>query len=277
MADSPFIYPAKQIEHGFSVSTAMGVLVTCGAADTKGAWTEIVSASNNTENSDNVAVELFPQHSINEAHRNYLVDVALGEAGSEHVIIANLGLIGTQAIGDEANGYIYNLPLKIPAGVRISVRGQSSLASSSFHALIRRLVGGYPGFGKTITVGADTSDTSGVNATVTSAGSWQAWVEMTSSLSENIKGFVISRIKEDSSWTNGALAMQIGVGSAGNEVVIAGPYTMVTNGANETMTLPTTPFLPIPIASGERVSVRAAATDVAVTDFNFEYILYGVI
>jgi hypothetical protein len=100
-----------------------GVVVTASAsADTKGAYTALGTT---TFDCDGFYVQLVP----GTATRNFLVDIAIGGAGSEVVILSNM-LVTAESGGNWVVVDDFYVPLPLPAGTAISARCQSHLAGS---------------------------------------------------------------------------------------------------------------------------------------------------
>lgn len=265
-----------ELDSGLDLTTAVGTLVTAaGSADTKGSWVEIESAAGNTFSSDVLKICLYDAGTTDDS---YLVDIAIGGAGSEEVIIENLFFLSGAATTTGGAFDVYEFPVTIPSGERIAARLQASTASSTLNVSIIR---GAPSFDQSdsttgvITIGADTVNTAGV--TVTSAdNAYGSWTEITSSLSDSIKGFCVGALHAPvSSYTGGAISYQVGVGSAGNEeIVSSGNITRQSSG--ETAFKPASAFIGVGIASGERIAIRAVSS-ASNGDFDLDYIIYGVL
>jgi len=93
---------------------------------TKGAYTTLIAA---TGEDTHLAYILFSDTSVQATRTDALVDIAIGPAGSEKVILPNL-LAGWKAGAQWGVGQLI-LPLRIPAGTRISARSQSIIASKA--------------------------------------------------------------------------------------------------------------------------------------------------
>jgi hypothetical protein len=99
--------------------------------------------------------------------RAFLVDIAIGGAGSETVIIPNL-LAGQQAASNTTSlgGSFYYFPIIIPAGVRISATCQSDTAADTVYCAVSLVQHQVPGkwYGSRVTAyGANTANSTGVS------------------------------------------------------------------------------------------------------------------
>jgi hypothetical protein len=109
-------------------STArIGTTVVAGAAHTKGAYATLIAA---TALRTQLVCIMISETQVAATRTDTLVDIAIGAAGSERVILPNI-LAGWRA-GARWNPLILTLPLRISAGARISARAQSITASKSF-------------------------------------------------------------------------------------------------------------------------------------------------
>ena len=108
-------------------------LATGGTAVTpvvgsKGNWAVVFAALDN----DTFGLIVQVQNSrTSAANRTYVVDVGIGGAGSEQVIIPDV--IGSNAVpnnGIGGGGLWYYFPIFIPAGTRIAVRAQGNVTTS---------------------------------------------------------------------------------------------------------------------------------------------------
>ena len=259
-------------EEGMVLSTSDGTVVTgSGTGDVKGAYTELVSAANNTVNS--VGGTIFIRS--NGAEDIILLDIAIGGAGSEVVVVPNLmfRMVGT------LSQIAIPIPVRISSGVRIAVRfqsggGGSDTAKIVLHRFIPTLAND-PGLSQGIDIGTDLASSSGTQvATSGSINTFGSWVELESSLSVAIKGFTITWFRDASSWTNASQTYQVAVGSAGNEeIIFKGQPVSVTGG--EVSYGWGTDFIPVGIASGERIAIRAATSVIAGSDQNMDFAIEG--
>lgn len=258
-------------DDSFVLANTAGTNVTAsGTADTKGSYVELVSAANNTTATRYLSIQFSGKAALAE----FLVDIAVGGAGSEEVVIDNIWVFDSTASAT----MIFALPYNIASGQRISARCQSNVSSGVITVLVSRQAGVFsqtPGLGEVTTYGANTTTTSGVQVARAGAAAWGSWVEMTASTTDAAKGFLVACHKEGlASWTTLQLVFQVAVGSAGNEEIISPTFTVTTN-SNETMMPGITQFIEAGIASGQRVSIRASGS-ASNGDLDLHYVLYLV-
>jgi hypothetical protein len=96
-----------------------------------------------------------------------LLDIAIGAAASEQVIIPNL-IAGNQAVtaSTSLGGSTYFFPIMIPKGVRVSATAQSVIVADTVHVAVHLFQHPIPGvwYGQRVTAyGADTATSSGTS------------------------------------------------------------------------------------------------------------------
>lgn len=115
---------SKVETYGFQSASTAGLVVDPGAsANTKGAYREITSS---TLRNHKGFLYIIDSGGSTAASANILMDIALGAAGSEQVIIPNLLLRSTSTFAGVAPPFSGFIPYHIPAASRIAVRAQSS-------------------------------------------------------------------------------------------------------------------------------------------------------
>ena len=117
--------PSSLVAMGTSTSTSTGTtLTTPGAANTKGAWTQITASTPQAFRAILVQVTLAAGTTTIPAS-NLKVDVAVGASGTESVIVANMNMRSStiEAISDGVPQT--TVPVHIPAGSRLAMRYQA--------------------------------------------------------------------------------------------------------------------------------------------------------
>jgi hypothetical protein len=276
MADFPLYGGSEQVSAGFVLANVEGTDLTSGLANTKGAYVELLSAANNTSNSTSIEVVLQMNVS-GTVTAQLLIDIAIGGAGSEEVIIPNLWYYSDNSLLHNVDTAYF--PINIPEGVRISARMQSDLASVIAPLHINLTNSGFQqpaSLSEVVDIGTDTSITGAVLvARSTTPGVFGSWVEIIASTVDEYSGFLVCAHRAADSWANTlALAYDVGVGSAGNEEIIM-ELSYATQGATETGHGMVTPYKPINIAKGSRLAIRAVG-NANNSDLDYEYAIYGV-
>lgn len=265
---------AKVVTAGIDLSLSSGVTVVGGAINTKGAWSEL-SASTGYES---CAVVVQMSQSVTSTNgARILLDIGVGGAGSEEVILSNL--ISSQVSQSVSKNSSFEFPLKIPAGVRVSARIQSTTATRRETVSIQLLTSSMSG-----QVGAGAVDTYGITAASSTAvqidcggtaDTKGAWSEITASTTNNIKGIFLGIGGNGNAATDQfGFLIDIGVGASGSEEVIVPDITMNTNTVEQYL-FPAKCY-GVSVASGQRLSVRGQSNTIDATDRVFEAALYGV-
>lgn len=271
MADFPLIGGgSKSVSVGYDASNTRGTAVTSSAtADTVGSWVELQSAASNTFQSDRVTVVVT---TLPATYADLLINISIGAAASETTIIPNLFCSIGSTFGLAV--YIFEFPISIPSGQRIAANCQSSGSSQTCYVNLIRNAGVNQSLSKISAIGSNTAGTSGVTVARSSANTFGSWVEITSSTATALKGFVVAGHRAADSWSNGKITYEVGVGGAGSEEIIYQGFISMTN-SNEGGANLSSPFVPVQVAVGQRLAIRAKSDD-ADPDFDFDYILYGV-
>lgn len=270
MADFPLFGGIKTEEVGFDFTAMTGTEIDTGVTiNTKGAYVELLSAANNTKDSFGVTVLIDKFTAITG---NTYIDIAIGEAGSEQVIIENLFyfLFSVQTI------QLYPFSIKIPKGVRISARSQGDVASMLPKVAVVLKKGNFKqgsALSGVKTLGAVTATTSGTLVTAGALG-FGAWAEIEAVTDREFSGFTVANHRTViNSWSNGNTIYQVGVGAAGFEEVVSDGNTTSTTGAENGGNF-ASEFNNVAIPKGSRVAIRVAAPIVN-ADFDNDFIFYG--
>ena len=115
--------------YGVNTATSRGTQVDPGAtAHTKGAWSQIVASSDEL---DGLFMALGHGPVSSTLNSGNLVDIGIGAAGSELVIVPNI-FVGNSQSGDSLLPAVTDLfRVKIPVGSRLAVRAQSTNNSAT--------------------------------------------------------------------------------------------------------------------------------------------------
>jgi len=262
----------SRMSSAVDAAASSGVAVAAaGTAHVKGSWVELVAA---TEfDADRVVVSL---HTMEEAGViTALVDLAVGAASSEQVVVADLLVAGgAQSIA------VADLPLHIPAGSRLSARAQASTISALTHVTARISAGGWgapPPAHRVVTYGASTADSGGTEADPGGAAHTKgAWSELTASSIAAHRGLMLGvGHRGNGALRNEEFLIDVGVGGSGSEQVVLADWAVAV-GLTETLTPQFSPVIPASIPAGSRLAVRAQCNDTDATDRVLDYVLYGV-
>lgn len=275
MPDWPSLGGDNRYEWGGDAANSRGVSLTApGAINTKGAWTQIIAATAFCATAINIHI------GEGQANPDQLIDIGIGGAGSEIVLISNM-VKGT-GTGNIGKGALYQFPLLIPQGVRISARYQTtSITSPNCRVSVRLMGQGFfsPSPLEVVTTyGADTTDSGGTSidpgATANTKG---AWTVLSASTGQPMRALVFAAGNQgNTTRTSCNWLVDVGMGGAGVEQVIVPNYWLEASSTDDTVTPQASPLFPVNIPSASRLVVRAQCSINTATVRLFDAVIYGV-
>jgi hypothetical protein len=275
MADWTTIEGCRQKAEGLDTANSRGVTVTAAAStNTKGAWA--VLAASTAEDCDILIVTI---NRAGTSNADYLVDIGVGGAGVEQVVVANL--LGSNSGTGSLFGVDCVLPISIPAATRLTARCQSTTLSAQTRVSCSMQLSGLAASeerSRATTYGANTADSGATSidpgATINTKGAWtQITSSTTSDLSALVLGFgnQVNAVRTDCTWL-----VDVGVGTAGSEVVIIADMLVQAEAADDALSPAFSPTFPVSIPASSALSVRAQCSINDATDRLFDVALYGV-
>jgi hypothetical protein len=246
-ADKPWFYQNEIL--AASWNTGSVTLTASATPHTKGSWSQIIASTSNVTTLIRFGVSGV---NVSAADSATLLDIGVGAAGSETVIVPNL------AIGGSA-GAFYSIPVEIPSGSRIAARIQGVRASQTATISVREFfafnAGDTASIGTTVDVlGVDTATSTGTAM----GGASGTWVEIEDSTTKNYIGFAIAPSTSDTDTASqGDTTYEIGVGAAGSEVAFG--YIQFAFGATENFSLPSSRSPNLfgrEVPTGSRLAIR---------------------
>ncbi len=282
-ADWPGFGGGQQVIN-FGADTANSLGTGCtksGTAHTKGSWEVLLTAANNTVEADWIVLQV----TASDDSMAFLLDIGVGDSGSEKVLIPNLlHDQSQQAFFSNMVTQTWSFPLHISAGTRISARCQGTGTFTRDMLVSGQLIEGDmmfgPGYSKCEAWGVSTAGTSGDSidpgTMVDTLGAWSA-LEATTNI--EAKALVVSfgnQLNNERTVTFGWLT-DIGVGALDSEEVLI-PQIFHHNGYSGVAAFSHGPhgIFPVNIATGERVSARAQCGITEATDRLFDIVIYAV-
>lgn len=259
---------------GFSASASYGTPTSASASiNTKGTWTQMTSST--TYPTDWVRVQAQNNHT-----GRALIDVGVGAAAAEQVLIPDLHLAGQigGSIGGECVSWLF--PVSIPAGSRVSIRSQSSIASLQCTVLLQlggsSLINGSPlgtvtAYGAVSTTSGATNLDPGATAHVDSA-----WVQLVAATTGQTKWVCIAIGHDGQLVTTSSTALlDLAIGAGGSEVEILSDIFVSSGGVSEQVGSSCLSF-PLVIPAGVRLSARMRTVATASPDRVNGVVVYGV-
>ena len=257
---------------GEDTSGSTGTAVVANSTiNTKGSWVELIASTS-------FDYEEFILELMGRDGASVLVDIGIGAAASEVVIIPNIP-VNLNGTGTGAVASIAPIPVKIPAGTRIAARSQSD--SSSYSLDVKGLGKGNtlmqsPGRGIVTTYGANVSDSRGAlvdcGATANTKGSY---TEITASTTYDLTDLIVCLGSINTFSITGTYLMDIAIGGAGSEVVII-PNVFLGSDGNFDGITPGLIKYEMGIPAGTRLAIRAQCTSNNTSTRTFNAALVGV-
>jgi len=248
---------------------------TANAGNTKGNFTPIISSTP-------YDCILCVQVSRFNYAGDFLIDVAVGDAGSESVIVSNI-LFSRASSAQYALTQRVLIPKIIPSGTRISMRCQSTRTSTNsiFVNIGCHRIGSFLSgdFASKITTYGDAAGDSGGTALDPggSANTKGSWVEITSGLAFNTVGFYFCIGSQyNGNVTTGSWSMDLGIGGAGSEEIIVASFPITCYNNNHLFNPCVSEIFWIPIPAGTRFAARVQSSITDATDRVIDFVLYGI-
>mgnify|MGYP007056834555 CR=1 FL=1 len=250
-----------------------GTSMVNSAANTKGAWQQLIAASAR----DACGIVVMIQGKIGFASAAHLVDIGVGAASSEQVIAGNLAA-NTNNWANSTSYYFF--PIAIPAGSRVAARSQNSYSSGYEVNVSVLLLSGdmSASLGRIETCGATPASTAGTNIDPgASANTKGAWTQIIAATAFDYRGLVVGFLAQggnkaaDLQWS-----FDVGIGSAASEQIVVPDVIAACDTDQRIPGTCCTPFLPIRIPAGSRIAARAACNSAAAGTRTLDLIVYGV-
>jgi len=243
-ADWPLSGGGERVESGVDSANSGGVAVTAGGSThTKGAYAQLIAsvAAHGTW----LTIEANAASTSNP----FLIDIAVGGAGSEQVVLPNVLVRGANT-----SGTILHLPFLVPAGARLSARCQNATPSAALRLAAQVHAGDFAmvPFGRAEAVGALTASSTGTTITASgSANTKGAWTQLIASTAFRYRWLLVSLVNAASQ----RALFDIGIGGAGSEVVILPDLSCLNQTAGEAI------LHPVDVPAGSALSARMAVAN----------------
>src|SRR3569832_180041 len=195
-----------------------------------------------------------------------LIDVGIGAAGAEQVIIPNLAGGNVSSTEDVYNQPII-FPVEIPAGTRVAVRGSSNftLAGQVSIGFIGSAIDSLPVFNRITDYGTDAASSSGTFITMPSSGTG-SWVQLAASTADAIRMLGIM-VVSNSATNNIKFKVDVGVRVAGSELVLLSQLNQKKH-TNTRNNIPQHLFwFPVDIPAGTRLATHHTKKESGVSNF----------
>lgn len=222
-----------------------GTTVSSTTEHTYGSWAQLKAASGIE------ATHLIVGIADPNGGSDIVVDIGIGGAGSEVVVAEALAVRGEGSLRN--SGVDYSIPLRIPAGSRVSARMKGSAASRNCQVSVRAIAGPspYSSFEKMEFVGSAAFATTGYTNNAKGA-----WSQMVASIPNDLKALHLLWANVDtSSGQSSAALMDFGFGVAGSEIVLVQDLHATAQGSTAGVIYHNA-FVPIGLPAGTRLAMR---------------------
>ena len=254
------------------VNESGAVTVTASStAHVKGSWAPLVAST--AGNATFLIVEVSNVQTSNTDTAT-LLDIGTGASGAE-TVFAGLGDIavgGAQAASATGFSLLFQVPIKIASGTRLSARIQSVVPSGKTATVsIWTFDMGDFAYAPTAVDVIGTSDATSVGTAMTGASG--DWVPIISSTLNAYKAVVLVPSTSASSISTIDVKYTVGKGAAGSEVEIGNATVSYGNSERVTSISRWGQLICGAVPSGTRLSVRH---DIAATPGNYDMTLIGI-
>lgn len=252
-------------------ATYLGIVAvaTNASAHTKGGWGEILAST--PADADVVRLVVWGG-GASGAINSILFDLGVGAAGSEVALVQN---IASFSYNSAYGANMIEIPVRIAAGSRLSIRWQSGRASAG-NLSVGVWLGVYADGGvsssEVDTIGANTAATTGVALGSTN----NAWVQVTASTSRAYRAIVVCPTSNDSTMEASQATFDLGIGPPGSEVAYSTGVVYETNTAERPgMWAGGSTCVPVEVPAGSRLAVRPI--DIAIVlNAGYSAVLLGI-
>lgn len=213
-----------------------------------------------------------------------LIDIAIGAAGSETIIIADI-FQGARVGQFQGNISLY-FPVRVPAGVRLSARCQCSNASRTTFVGVtlfkgdERQSGILPLAGKIVTLAAVAGSSRGTTITPSSsANTWLAWTQLAATADADIYALMVAIGNAGTTSKTAAMyRFALGIGAAAGESTIL-EWVGGVVGSTYRCSGYELGFVPCKVGSSQRLAHRVMLDTAIATAANRRYdiTVYGLV
>ena len=249
-----------------------GVALPGGATDVKGAWVELKTSTPR----DYAGILVEPQWG--HVNRQHLIDVGIGAAGSEVVIVPD---VYTSALttATKAMKCVF-FPIAIKAGSRVAMRqATNSFAGATLlvglHGVAQSFLG-FVGGAKVIAMGAVVFNSKGTPVDPGAVADTKGvWVELAASVGSDLATItMIWSTNVNTIPSNARFAYDLAIGASGSEQIII-PDGLVTSGGGGRNVFPASLTIPVTVKKGSRIAARLQSDITDATDRVLDVVAYG--
>lgn len=274
MADFPTAGgSAFALDAGLDFANSTGTVVTAGSANVLGSYTTLVAAADNHYDSN--WFELIIIEASVSGFARIFVNLAISSAAGDEFILVEDFFCFTRA---GANGITYKLAfdIPIPAGVDIVAAVRSSTGSIIANVAIARAPANSEhstGLVRAIPFGSDKANTRGTLLDPATINVMSPWVVIESSLPYDFRAFFICVFRNQDSWTDATVIIEVATGGVGDENTI---YRTTQGMSASEFTNPNSPVIIVGTSKGDQISMRMSASALGGGDTDLDAVWYGI-
>lgn len=226
MGDFSLLGEGQELEAAGAVTSTSGLtlVATGGSTNTKGSWVQLTAAT--AFDADGFWLNIKgSQRGSSVSNSKALIDIGIGGAGSEQVIISNFLHYICSGTPFWCGSVFF--PISIPAGTRVAARAQAgTLASGAVNiplSITPFALGleGSEGMGGCTGYGANTGTSGGVTVTSSaSSNTMGSWSEVTSSTTNDAAAVVVCLAGGTVITPSFDMLIDIGIGASGSEQIV---------------------------------------------------------
>lgn len=253
MASGPALVAMEFESAGAVTASSRGTTVTGHAsANTKGSYVEL-TASTAFDADGFLLVASTPTVAV-----DHMLDIAVGGAGSEAVVLANLAVELYFTGGSPA----VFIPVAIPAGSRVSARVQGSTGGAAIDialVLVKGGLAGSVGLTTATTYGADTTTSTGTLIPYSGSPNTKdtTWTQLSASTAgRTLAILVLAGLRGGANAASTTSLLDIGVGAAASEEAVV-PNLLLSLDTAIDRFFPGAFWIPVDIPDGSRLAARA--------------------
>ena len=240
-----------------------------GAANVKGAWGSIISATPY----DGVLCGTINPSTAG----SYLADIGVGSSGAEVTVLGNL--LYSNALANHPNNMFVS-PLLIKRGSSVSARIQSTSGSAWTDFSLTVLPCGFiSDMQRCTTLGVNTADSGGTSIDPgASAGTKGSWVQFSASLPHDVRAIMLAfgnqtnTVRQYSYWK-----IDVGITSTPDSNIILSDFVARSHDFDDAIYPFFSPPLPVSIARGGQLHVRASCNITDASDRLLDVALYAFV
>lgn len=270
MADASRLFDPGPTESGGAVAASTnGATISGGGNNVESAWVEVES----TTPRDYAGIILMVSGGASYTRRNLLVDIGIGGAGSEVVVVPNLYFKTGDAATSPMVSQVF-VPISIPAGSRLAVRQQNT-GNGTVNVAVIGVSKGFQqanGFQVAEAIGTSDADSGGTSTDPGAVANTKgAWVQLTASAPECSCLLVGLGKTTPGSLTSCRHLVDIAIGAGGSEQIIVADIFTLTHGDIQNYPI----LIPVKIPAGQRVAARSACSSASATNRELDVALVG--